>query len=78
MLTFTTPQARELVSSNLSLAPGSVGKAYLDKLDFLEFPDLEKSVKDDVEFLRANELIGNKTISGFIYDVASGSLNKVA
>ncbi|TKY87909.1 hypothetical protein EX895_003005 [Sporisorium graminicola] len=78
MLTFTTEQARGLVSKNLNLEPSSQAHKYIQSLDFLDFPDLEKNVKEDVEFLRSNELIANKTISGFVYDVGLGKLKKVA
>ncbi len=45
--------------------------------DFLPFPDLEQSVRDDVETLRSSELIPNNiTISGVIYDVQSGKLRE--
>lgn len=46
--------------------------------DFLPFPDLEQSVRDDEETVRSSELIPNNiTISGAIYDVQSGELREV-
>lgn len=47
--------------------------------DFLPFPDLEQSVRDDVETLRRSELIPDDIqISGAIYDVKSGEMREVA
>ncbi len=46
--------------------------------DFLPFPDLEQSVRDDVETLRRSELIPDDIqISGAIYDVQSGQLREI-
>lgn len=47
--------------------------------DFMPFPDLEQSVRDDVAILRASSLIpGDIPISGAIYDVRSGQLQEIA
>ena len=54
MVTFTADQARELIGKNLQLPLHSNGKQILDRLDFLEFPEVEKNVKADVDFLRNN------------------------
>ncbi|MBA4117029.1 MAG: hypothetical protein H0X71_11490 [Rubrobacter sp.] len=46
--------------------------------DFLPFPDLEQSVRDDVETLRRSEFIPDDIqISGAIYDVQSGQLREI-
>ena len=46
--------------------------------DFLPFPDLEQSVRDDVEKLRNSDLIPDDiTVSGAIYDVHTGELREV-
>ena len=46
--------------------------------DFLPFPDLEQSVRDDVETLRNSDLIPDDiSISGAIYDVETGELREV-
>ncbi|CAN5268277.1 carbonic anhydrase [soil metagenome] len=43
--------------------------------DFLPFPDLEQSVRDDVETLRNSDLIPDDiSVSGAIYDVETGEL----
>jgi hypothetical protein len=57
MLTFTTPQAKEIVTRNLNLSDNGHGAATLKQLDFLDFPKLEENVKADVEFLKGNELV---------------------
>lgn len=57
MLTFTTEQARNLVTTNLSLQSGSTSKNYIDNLNFLDFSNLEANIKSDVDFLKSNELI---------------------
>jgi carbonic anhydrase len=46
--------------------------------DFLPFPDLEQSVRDDVETLRRSEIIPDDVqISGAIYDVQTGQLREI-
>lgn len=46
--------------------------------DFLPFPDLEKSVRDDVEIVKSSELIPDDIpVTGAIYDVTSGELREV-
>ncbi|KAJ4856662.1 carbonic anhydrase domain-containing protein [Trichoderma breve] len=44
---------------------------------FLTIQDLQKSVKTDVELLRKNAAIKNVPISGYIFDVKTGKINKV-
>jgi len=46
--------------------------------EFLPFPDLEQSVRDDVQTLRDSDLIPNDiSVSGAIYDVETGELREV-
>ena len=46
--------------------------------DFLPFSDLEESVREDVEKVRASELIPTDvSVSGAIYDVKTGELREV-
>ncbi|CEH17338.1 cynT, can [Ceraceosorus bombacis] len=79
MLTFQTPQAREIVAKQQGSHLDSKGKAELDSLNFLEFPDLHSNVASDVAFLKSNTLIKpNTDISGWVYDVGSGKLSQVA
>ncbi|KXS22163.1 carbonic anhydrase [Gonapodya prolifera JEL478] len=77
MLTFNTPQLHQKLKARPSITPGQ--HAAVDSFAFLEFSDLEKSVKDDVGFLKEHPLILKETaISGFIYKVETGELVKVA
>jgi carbonic anhydrase len=47
-------------------------------IDFLPFPDVEASVREDVERLRSDPHIGaGITVSGYVYDVATGALAEV-
>ena len=46
--------------------------------DFLPFPDLEKSVRDDVEIVKNSDLIPDDIpVTGAIYDVKTGELREV-
>ncbi|MDE3096064.1 MAG: carbonic anhydrase [Chloroflexota bacterium] len=48
------------------------------RIDFLPFDDLDQSVRDDVDALRASPLIaGDTRIVGLVYDVHSGRLRQV-
>jgi len=47
-------------------------------IDFLPFPDLEQSVRDDVRFLEESPLVPDDvSIRGFVYDVKSGKVTEV-
>ncbi|KAJ7864500.1 hypothetical protein B0H14DRAFT_2200339, partial [Mycena olivaceomarginata] len=47
--------------------------AQVDAIDFLEFKDLEESVKDDVKFLEESPLIvGGTRITGWIHHLETG------
>jgi carbonic anhydrase len=49
------------------------------EIDFLPFSDLDQSVRDDVEFLKASPLIPDDvSIRGFVYDVKTGAVREVA
>ncbi|KAI0706060.1 carbonic anhydrase [Cytidiella melzeri] len=75
MLTFTTPQLRDIVKS--STDDLSVAQA-VDNIDFLEFPELHQSVKDDVKYLKENPIILPETeITGWVYDVGTGKITQV-
>ncbi len=46
--------------------------------DFLPFSDLEESVGEDVEKIRASDLIPNDiSVYGAVYDVKTGELREV-
>jgi carbonic anhydrase len=70
MLTFTNPDLRAKVQSELGRDTG--------EFDFQPFTDLDESVREDVEFLLATQLLDPKTIiRGFVYDVRTGKLREV-
>jgi carbonic anhydrase len=70
MLTFTNEQLAEKVKADLG--------ADVSGQDFLPFPDLEQSVRDDVALLRNSPLIPSDIpISGAIYDVTTGKVHEV-
>ena len=73
MLTFTTDQLRRIVKE---ADPGNIAVAQaVDQIHFLEFSDLERSVKYDVEFLREHPLVLKDTIvTGWIYHVETGEV----
>ena len=72
MLTFDTPQLRALVKES---DPSNPALSAVDGLDFLEFHDLEGSVKDDVKFLQEHPLVlpGTK-VTGWVYEVETGKV----
>jgi carbonic anhydrase len=75
MLTFTNDQIRDLCSERL----GQSAQSEAARIDFLPFPDLQQSVREDVRYIRDSNLIPNSIpIRGFIYDVRSGLLDEVA
>ncbi|CAD6884826.1 unnamed protein product [Tilletia caries] len=79
METFTTEQARGIVTKSLSLDPSSEGGKYISNLEFQEFPKVHANVVSDVAFLKSHELIKKETkISGWVYDVKDGSISQVA
>jgi len=48
-------------------------------IDFLPFPDLEQSVRDDVQYLKDSPLVPDDvSIRGFVYDVKSGKVSEVS
>lgn len=70
MLTFSNRDLREKVREDLGQDTG--------EFDFLPITDLDESVKEDVEFLLATQLLDPATlIRGFVYDVRTGRLREV-
>jgi carbonic anhydrase len=75
MLTFSNDQIRDLCGERL----GQSAKSEAARIDFLPFPDLQQSVRDDVQYIRDSNLIPEAIpIRGFVYDVRSGLLDEVA
>jgi carbonic anhydrase len=70
MLTFSNEDLYAKVEKDLQSDASSV--------DFLPFKNLERSVIEDVEFLKGSPLLTPGTeIRGFVYDVESGDLREV-
>lgn len=69
MLTFKGDQARDVVKSRPEIKASE--HPAVDAIAFLEFADLDKSIHEDVEFLKAHPLILAETkISGWKYLVS--------
>lgn len=72
MATFTTPQLRKLVKD---ADPQNAALAVVDDFHFLEFSNVDESVREDVEFLKSSPLILSDTvISGWVYEVETGKV----
>jgi carbonic anhydrase len=70
MLTFSNRDLRQKVREDLGQDTG--------EFDFLPFQDLDESVREDIEFLQATQLLDPETlIRGFVYDVKTGRLREV-
>jgi carbonic anhydrase len=70
MLTFKNEDLHAKVKEDLGADASSI--------DFLPFPDLEQSVRDDVEFLEDSQLVPDDvSVRGFVYDVKSGKVTEV-
>jgi carbonic anhydrase len=70
MLTFNNRDLRQKVREDLGQDTG--------EFDFLPFQDLDESVREDIEFLQATQLLDPETlIRGFVYDVRTGRLREV-
>ena len=69
MLTFSNADLAAKVSADLGVDVGDE--------DFLPFPDLEQSVRDDLALLAQSPVIADFPISGGIYDVRTGAITMV-
>ena len=75
MLTFSNDDIREkLGSSNGPECAKAAGE-----LDFLPFPDVDQSVRDDVAAIKASPLLRKGVpVTGFVYEVETGKIRQVA
>lgn len=70
MVTFTTDQLQQRLKSEHPEATKEI-----ESIDFLTFPDLEQSVKDDVQYLKTNPLVKKGGhITGWVYEVETGKV----
>ncbi len=66
MLTFSNDDIKAKIKADL----GEGAAAEAASIDFLPFPDLEQSVRDDVAIVRASKIVDTQIpITGYIYDV---------
>jgi len=71
MLTFTNEDLRGKLAAETG--------ADASKVDFLPFPDLEESVREDVRRIKASPFVDEGIpVSGYVYDVRTGRLEAVA
>jgi carbonic anhydrase len=77
MASCTSHGVRQRVRENLPADRKEV--AQVDGIDFLEFSNLEGSVKEDVEWLKAHPLILPGTVvTGWVYEVESGAVSIIS
>jgi carbonic anhydrase len=70
MLTFTNDELRARLRDEFGQEAAHI--------DFLPFGDIEQSVRDDVEVIRDHPFIPSDIeISGFVYEVSTGRLERV-
>ncbi|EPQ61075.1 carbonic anhydrase [Gloeophyllum trabeum ATCC 11539] len=75
MLSVTTDQIRKTVKDS---DPQNDALKAVNNIDFLEFSDLEGSVKKDVEFLKENPLVLKETkVTGWVYEVETGKIRRI-
>lgn len=75
MQTFTTVQLREKLKASAEESDAGKVAAAADGIQFLEFSDLDRSVKDEVEFVKNHPLILKETeVTGWVYHVESGKV----
>jgi carbonic anhydrase len=71
MLKFTNADLRKKLSDERGVDASDV--------DFLPFPDLEQSVRDDVATIKASPLLPDGTeVTGWVYDVKTGKISPVS
>lgn len=69
MLTFKDQDLRDILFKETGRSA--------ENWEFLSFLNLEQSVKDDISIIKDNEFILDVPITGYIYDVKTGKINKV-
>jgi carbonic anhydrase len=73
MLSFDNHAARALVRKT----KGEAAAKEVEDLDFLTFDELEKQVKEDVEWLKSKAVEKGVNVTGWIYAVETGRVRKV-
>lgn len=73
MLTFTNDDIHGIIKERLGV--DDTGR------DYLPFPELERAVEEDVKFLKGEALVKEEVrerVSGWVYEVETGKLRRVA
>ncbi|CBY00834.1 hypothetical protein IAQ61_011745 [Plenodomus lingam] len=73
MLSFENESARDVVR----IQKGAAAAKEVADLDFLTFTSLELEVKKDVAWLQSKAIESGITISGWIYDVTTGKVQRI-
>ena len=74
MLTFTNEVIRQKLAENLGAEAGEAAQT----VDFEPFSDPDQCVREDIATLRSSPLLRKDVpITGFVYDVKTGRLNRV-
>ena len=75
MLTFSNDDIRQ----KLGATNGPDCAKAAGELDFLPFPDVDQSVRDDVAAIKASPLLRKDVpVNGFVYEVETGRIRRVA
>ena len=75
MLTFSNDDIRQ----KLGATNGPDCAKAAGELDFLPFPDVDQSVRDDVAAIKASPLLRKGVpVNGFVYEVETGRIRRVA
>jgi len=70
MLTFTNDDMHAKLKEELGVDASDI--------DFLPFPDLEQSVRDDVQKIKDSPLLPDGIpVSGYVYEVETGKLREI-
>ncbi|KAJ6616221.1 carbonic anhydrase [Mycena sp. CBHHK59/15] len=76
MLTFSTDALRSIVKD--AAKGDAMVAAQVEAIDFLEFSDVEGSVKADVAWLKSEPLLlSDTTVTGWVFDVKSGKVQQI-
>jgi len=78
MQTFTTAQLREKLKASAEAGGAEEVAVAAEAIQFLEFSDLDKAVKEEVEHVKTHPLILKETeVTGWVYHVESGKVRRV-
>ena len=70
MLTFSDDDLRRKVRKEMHVNA--------DNFAFLPFKNLEESIMDDIQILKESKLVKQVPITGYLYEVESGRIVKMA